>query len=294
MSILLGALDVLDRIRSRGNARRRPARPGSAARPLRGRPYRLEQLEDRRLLSISGSIDDEPQALWAVEDAVAVAADAQADPYLGTMGDRVVEELPNPAVPLDGEPGPEAIPDLQPYTPSGWSDSIVISTVTGTNTDNSPIYTTDNVYMDFAWANYGDDTAGPYWVDIYLDGSYQFSYQPTTAGWTYNYDEDQDFGTLSAGSHTVTMYVDYDDEVVESNETNNDYSRAFDVEALTDVGHSPLRTQITLSIGLAAYPEHARSASELVDAADRALAAAKQAGRNRVVIWEAEPAETPA
>jgi len=67
-----------------------------------------------------------------------------------------------------------------------------------------------------------------------------------------------------------------------------------DVEALTDVGHSPLRTQITLSIGLAAYPEHARSASELVDAADRALAAAKQAGRNRVVIWEAEPAETPA
>lgn len=41
----------------------------------------------------------------------------------------------------------------------------------------------------------------------------------------------------------------------------------------------------TISVGIAAFPEHAENLQALIDAADRALLAAKRAGRNRVVTF---------
>jgi diguanylate cyclase (GGDEF)-like protein len=45
---------------------------------------------------------------------------------------------------------------------------------------------------------------------------------------------------------------------------------------------------ITLSAGIAGAPEHGSTTAELLRAADNALYAAKQAGRDRVVIYEAK------
>jgi len=42
---------------------------------------------------------------------------------------------------------------------------------------------------------------------------------------------------------------------------------------------------ITISIGVAAFPEDAQSPTELIRCADEALYAAKRAGRNRVVVY---------
>lgn len=52
--------------------------------------------------------------------------------------------------------------------------------------------------------------------------------------------------------------------------------------------------ETTISIGVAAFPTHAHARESLVKAADRALYQAKEQGRNRVVISDAEPAETKA
>ena len=41
----------------------------------------------------------------------------------------------------------------------------------------------------------------------------------------------------------------------------------------------------TISIGVAAFPDHADTVEQLIDRADQALYAAKRAGRNRVVQW---------
>jgi diguanylate cyclase (GGDEF)-like protein len=56
----------------------------------------------------------------------------------------------------------------------------------------------------------------------------------------------------------------------------------------------PIRTtdgqvlHLTISVGVAGLPEHARDAATLNDCADKALYLAKQAGRNRVVLYDPE------
>ena len=44
--------------------------------------------------------------------------------------------------------------------------------------------------------------------------------------------------------------------------------------------------RLTLSAGIAASPDHGSSTTELLEAADAALYAAKRAGRDRVVAYE--------
>lgn len=50
---------------------------------------------------------------------------------------------------------------------------------------------------------------------------------------------------------------------------------------------------LTVSVGAAAYPDHGRSGSELIEVADRALYTARQWGRDRTVIGPAEPCLFP-
>jgi diguanylate cyclase (GGDEF)-like protein len=48
------------------------------------------------------------------------------------------------------------------------------------------------------------------------------------------------------------------------------------------------RLQRTASIGVAVYPQHGKSAHELIKNADRALYDAKAAGRDRVIVSHLE------
>lgn len=49
---------------------------------------------------------------------------------------------------------------------------------------------------------------------------------------------------------------------------------------------SPTGKPITISCGVASYPDHAATAHELLECADQALYAAKRQGRNRTVLYE--------
>jgi diguanylate cyclase (GGDEF)-like protein len=48
--------------------------------------------------------------------------------------------------------------------------------------------------------------------------------------------------------------------------------------------HGDLEIAVTMSVGLASYPDHGATAEVLLESADQALYKAKAAGRNRVEI----------
>ena len=52
--------------------------------------------------------------------------------------------------------------------------------------------------------------------------------------------------------------------------------------------HESGPVRITLSLGLAVYPDHGTDKERLIRRADQALYRAKKQGRNRVVLWEEE------
>lgn len=48
--------------------------------------------------------------------------------------------------------------------------------------------------------------------------------------------------------------------------------------------HGEILGPVTVSCGVAIFPDHGRTCTELTEAADRALYVAKQTGRDKVVV----------
>jgi diguanylate cyclase (GGDEF)-like protein len=68
------------------------------------------------------------------------------------------------------------------------------------------------------------------------------------------------------------------------------------VEKRSFIANEGLNIRFTVSIGVALFPDHARSKKEIIEAADHAMYASKKKSRNSVTIAElkAPPAEAPA
>jgi hypothetical protein len=122
------------------------------------------------------------------------------------------------------------LPDLAPYQPAGFSDIIIISNVSGTETDNI-IYANQIVYIDYGAKNIGTaDITGGFYVDIIDDttgvpilyNGYWSS--PLYAGYYFK-GRDHPFVFFQEGWHTIRLKLDVKNNVYESNETNNEYTR---------------------------------------------------------------------
>ena len=126
----------------------------------------------------------------------------------------------------------DASPNLTPYKPSTWSDKIVVSKETGTNTDSATLSPTDSLYVDLTVLNNGGSaTAARFYVELYLDGALNHTWYvdpPLEAGY-YGYVEDYALGALSAGTHTLRVKVDSTNTVAESDETDNEYTKSFTI-----------------------------------------------------------------
>lgn len=129
---------------------------------------------------------------------------------------------------------PQALPNLTPFQPSGWSESIVVSNVVGTHTNSNPLRTTDTLYVDWAVINNGGvATSARFYTKLFIDGvdsTNWFSDPPLNPGF-YGYIEDYSIGSLSAGTHTIRIVADAFNDITESSEFDNEYTKTITVSA---------------------------------------------------------------
>ncbi len=132
------------------------------------------------------------------------------------------DTLQSKAVPVDKTAAPTALPDLALYQPVGWGGSVVLSTQTGTHS-NDTLYAGSNAYLDWAVSNNGGDTPASFTTCVYIDNT-------AAACWVSNglsgsfYTSIQDWlvnQSLSAGWHLIGLWTDVYDNVAESNEDDN-------------------------------------------------------------------------
>jgi len=132
-------------------------------------------------------------------------------------------------------------PNLTPYQPEGWTDKIVVSKTTGTNTDSSPLYTTDILYVDWAVINNGSVvTPTGYTVALYVDSVLKatWSAPPLDVNY-YHFGYDYSIGSLAVGTHTIKIVADSTGVISESIEGDNEYTKTITVENLNLTPYQP-------------------------------------------------------
>jgi subtilisin family serine protease len=144
----------------------------------------------------------------------------------------------------------QGLPNLTPFQPLGWADKTVVSTITGTNTNSTPLKTTDTLYIDFAVINNGNAAIGvTFFTKLFVDGVERgsfFSEPPMNAN-TYAFVQDYSIGSLSAGNHTIKIVTDTTGAVAESSELDNEYTKTITVTA--PISCFTLTTNTNSSVG---------------------------------------------
>jgi hypothetical protein len=128
--------------------------------------------------------------------------------------------------------GSTALANIAPYQPPGWSDSIVVSNVTGTNTDTPVIMSTDVLYVDWAVINNGQAAVtADFIVTLYVDGVARQNFlvpHPLDIN-SYAFIEDYPIGSLSSGQHAIKILIDSTGAVDPAGQTHNEYSKLINV-----------------------------------------------------------------
>ncbi|MDE0837766.1 MAG: hypothetical protein OSB41_01830, partial [Kiritimatiellae bacterium] len=126
-----------------------------------------------------------------------------------------------------------ALPDLTPAVLfGGRDDPITISTISGTTSDAGAIVATNILYFDYGMANFG---ATPATQDfdyelIINDATVQTVNVSAPLGSGSGYlTSDSAQGPFAAGTYLARVVVDPDNDVAESDEADNEWTRLFGV-----------------------------------------------------------------
>jgi hypothetical protein len=129
---------------------------------------------------------------------------------------------------------PQSLPDLVAYKPTGWSDSLVISTLPGTSIDATTITTNDTIYIDASWINQGtSSTATSFTSRLLLNGQeIAVKNSPILNSNAYTFYTDLEISPLAAGNYRLLLEIDSPNNlIVESIEANNGFYKDFTVVA---------------------------------------------------------------
>jgi hypothetical protein len=129
-------------------------------------------------------------------------------------------------------PGAPTLPNLVPGWRFGWDGPIVVSHEPGSFLD-VPLTLDRTSLVDVTVLNRSTLAAGPYSVDLYLDGEkiQRFEVDRGSVAKEVSVIEDWDGlserGLLTEGAHVLMMVIDPDNEVPETSETDNTYEKTF-------------------------------------------------------------------
>src|SRR5439155_9058669 len=102
------------------------------------------------------------------------------------------------------------VPNLTPYQLAGRADKIIVARATGATNTSPSLTTADTLYVGWAAINNGTATASnSFSINLYVDGvlknTWSTSLLATNASISAT---DYSIGSLSAGSHAVSITVD--------------------------------------------------------------------------------------
>jgi len=135
-------------------------------------------------------------------------------------------------------------PDLTTYKLANWNDKIPVGTTQlGMNEAHSysgVYYDNQMLYFNWASINQGTAASGSYTVHVEVTGTggdtWDWTIPSDAINQWWGLPTDQAVGPLAAGSHTFKVWVDYNNTVAESDESNNYYERTITVAA-TEVSY---------------------------------------------------------
>jgi hypothetical protein len=127
----------------------------------------------------------------------------------------------------------DQLPNLKPYQPSGWSSSLVVSKKTGTIVDDSRLYSTDLLYLDWAVINNGYKAIDKeFCAGLFLDDVLLQTWCSSSLGvGKITSVLDYPLGSLGVGSHRLKIVTDRQKAVQESSESDNAYTKTIKILA---------------------------------------------------------------
>jgi subtilisin family serine protease len=160
-----------------------------------------------------------------------------------------LDDIELTASPGDGGGGDR--PNLTPHQPSGWSDKIVVSRVTGTTTDDSNLQGGDTLYLDWAVINNGTvEVTSTFTVQLYVDDVLRTSWSGGNLAPNFSsVVRDYSLGTLPAGTHTLKIVADSGNTVNESNENDNEYVKTIVIGGQPEIRIAPLEVTFNVTNG---------------------------------------------
>lgn len=111
---------------------------------------------------------------------------------------------------------------------------IAVSKVPGTSTNDSPLLSTDTLYIDFTVINPGTMTLAPvsFNTELFVDGVLRriwLTNPPLSANSVLLSVSDYSIGSLAVGPHSITVAIDRANLVEELNESDNEYTKTITI-----------------------------------------------------------------
>lgn len=134
------------------------------------------------------------------------------------------------------------LPNLAPFAPSGWDAPLTASKNMDDHTSNLTFYDNEDIYLNLSYANYGNGDAGSHNLSIFQDATLLYSENTTLDAGYYYHPENINIGKLLPGTYTIWYILDKNQQITETDETDNEYSIQLTVLASKKPNIKPIKS----------------------------------------------------